>query len=73
MKDFKDIEKRLKNGKLPDSDMSKHRHKVWQKILQARRTRRKLVSLLSIPPYVWAVGSIIILLLFFIFMFLLKK
>lgn len=73
MKDFKDIEKRLLNGRLQDSDMSKHRHKVWQKILQARRARRKLVSFLSIPPYVWAVGSIIILLLFFIFMFLLKK
>ncbi len=73
MKDFKDIEKRLRNGKLPDSNMSKHRHKAWQKILQARRTRRKLVSFLSIPPYFWAVGSIIILILFFIFMFILKK
>ena len=73
MKDFKDIEKRLKNGNLPDSDMSKHRHKTWQKILQARRDRRKLVSFLSIPVYVWAIGSIIILMLFFIFMFILKN
>jgi len=73
MKDFKDIEKRLRNGKLPDSDMSKYRHKVWQKIVQDRRTRRKLVSFFSIPPYFWAVGSIIILILFFIFMFIIKK
>ena len=73
MKDFKDIEKRLRNGKLPDSNMSKHRIKVWQKLLQAQRNRRKLVSFLSISPSVWALGSIIILILFFIFMFLLKK
>jgi hypothetical protein len=73
MKDFQDIEKRLRNGKLPDSDMSKHRYKVWQTLLQAQRTRRKIISFLSIPPWIWAVGSIIILILFFIFMFLLKK
>jgi len=56
MKDFKDIEKRLRNGKLPDSDMSKHRIKVWQKLLQAQRNRRKLVSFLSISPSVWVLG-----------------
>jgi len=73
MKNFQDIEQRLRNGKLPDSDMSKRRYKVWQKILQGQRKRRKLISFLSMPPYVWAVGSIIILILFFIFMFILKK
>jgi hypothetical protein len=73
MKDYKDIEKRLRNGKLPDSDMSKHRYKVWQKLLQAQRGRRKMASFLSISPSVWALASIIILILLFIFMFMLKK
>jgi len=73
MREFKDIEKRLRNGRLPDSDMSKYRHKAWQKILQAQRARRKIISFLSIPPWVWAVASIIILILFFVFMLLLKK
>jgi hypothetical protein len=73
MKDYSDIEKRLRNGKLPDSDMSKHRYKVWQKLLRAQRGRRKLASFLSIPPSIWALASIVILILFFIFIFLLKK
>lgn len=73
MKEFQNIEKRLRNGKLPDRDMSKHRHKVWQRISHAQRARRKMISFLSIPPWVWAVGSIVILILFFVFMFLMKK
>jgi len=73
MKDFRDIEQRLRNGKLPANDMSRHRHKVWQGILQAKRIRRKMISVFSIPPYIWAVGSLIILILFFIFVFVLKK
>lgn len=73
MRDFKDIENRLRNGKLPDSNMSRHHHKVWRRILQAKRIRRKMISVFSIPPYIWAVGSIIILILFFIFVFVLKK
>jgi hypothetical protein len=73
MRDFRDIEKRLQDGKLSDSDMSRHRHKIWQRILQAQRSRRKIISFLSIPPSIWALASIIIIILFFIFMFLLKK
>lgn len=73
MKEFRDIEKRLLNGKLPDSDMSRHRPKVWQGILQAKRIPRKMLSVFSIPPYIWALASIIILVLFFIFIFIFKK
>ena len=73
MRDFSDIEKRLQNGKLPDSDMSKYRHNIWQRILQAQRSRRKIISFLSIPPSIWALASIIIIILFIVFMFLLKK
>jgi hypothetical protein len=73
MREFNEIEKRLQNGKLPDSDMSKHRHKSWQKILQAQRGRRKTISFLSIPPSIWALVSIIIVILFLVFMFILKK
>jgi len=73
MKNYIDIENKLRSGKLPDSDMSKHRMKVWQKIRQVQRQRRKFVSLFSIPPMVWAFGSIVIITILFVLLFLLKK
>jgi hypothetical protein len=73
MKEFQDIEKRLRDGKLPDSDMSKRRVKVWHKIAQTPRSRKEFILFSSLPPWIWAVGSMILLILFFIIMFLLKQ
>ena len=72
MKDLRDIEQRLRNGKLPDSDMS-YRHKfVWRKILLNQRARRKMRTPILLSPWVWALGSILVVLLFLFYVFYLK-
>ncbi len=73
MKDLKEIEQRLRSGRLPDANLTKHRPKIWNRIIQSRRGRRKTISIFSLPPYIWALASIAILVIFFILMFYLKK
>ncbi len=70
--DLKEIEDFLRNGKLPEKSLAQVQHKVWQKILIGQRQRRKLRVLSSLPPWTWALTSIILLLLCVIFMLLIK-
>lgn len=66
-KDIRDIEQRLRNGRLPDADLTQHRTKIWQRLIATKRTRRKFISIFTLPPYIWALVSIAIILGFFIF------
>ncbi|MFQ5605550.1 MAG: hypothetical protein ACE5HS_19950 [bacterium] len=71
-KKLHEIEKVLRNGKLPHKDLSGIREMNWQKILQAQRKRRKPQFFLSLPPWSWALASIVLILLCVVFMLLLK-
>jgi hypothetical protein len=71
-KHLKEIEDILRNGKLPDADTARLRHQVWQKLLRTQRERRKFKSLLKLQPWIWALASIILILLCVLIMMLLK-
>jgi hypothetical protein len=72
MKDLKDIEQKLRGGRLPDSDMT-HRHSfVWRKIIDTQRVKRREFLPFGGSPWVWALGSLIVILLFLIFIFMSK-
>lgn len=70
-KHLTEIEDILRNGKLPDSDLAPLRHQVWQQVLKAQRKRRKPKLPLKVPPWVWALASIILILLCVVVMLLL--
>lgn len=67
-----EIEKLLRNGKLPNKSTLQVRHKVWQQILSAQRERRTSKSLLKLPPWIWPMGSIILILLCLAYFLLMK-
>ena len=67
MKDFKDIEKKLRNGKLPDADMTKRQNQIWRRILLKQRKRRDVRKVFSLVPWIWAFASIIIIVIFLIY------
>ncbi|NIR51120.1 hypothetical protein GWO43_21165 [candidate division KSB1 bacterium] len=71
-KSLKDIEDTLRNGKLPHANLAQHRHKVWQRVLQAQRERRKSKLMLNLPPWIWVLASIVLILLCVIVMLLIK-
>ncbi len=58
-----EIEELLRNGKVPDADLSHLRHEAWQKLLAARRQRRRPKGFLRLPPWVWALASILLIVL----------
>ncbi|NQT26463.1 hypothetical protein HQ585_14010 [candidate division KSB1 bacterium] len=68
MKKLNDIERLLKESKLPDWDLSQSRHEMWHQILKKRRDRRRLGFLFRIRPWIWALMSIILIVLCFMFM-----
>ncbi len=72
-KDIQEIEQRLRNGRLPDADVSQHRMKIWRRLLTKKQTRRKTISIFSLPPYIWALASIAILVMFFLILFYFNK
>ena len=69
---LKDIEQVLRNGKLPDTDPSSLRQRVWQGVLSKQRGRRKPKAFLRLLPWTWALASIIVILLGILVIFLLK-
>ncbi|MFQ5637835.1 MAG: hypothetical protein ACE5IR_07535 [bacterium] len=69
-KHFKEIEDILRNGKLPDADSSELRHQVWQRVLQNQRQHRTSKLLLRLPPWIWVMASIILILLCILLMLL---
>jgi hypothetical protein len=70
-KDLHEVEELLRNGRLPDSDLPRVRHKVWQQVLAAQRKRRKAKTLLRLPPWIWALASITVILIGIIVIFFL--
>ena len=68
MKTLNNIEKLLKQSKLPDRDVSHSRHEMWHEILKRRRDRRRLGFLFRIRPWVWALMSIVLIALCILFM-----
>ena len=73
MKDLKDIEDILREAKLPDRDVSQEHHDVWHQIIDAQRKRRKKGFLSKIAPWIWALGSLLLILFCIFFMILLSK
>ena len=71
-KDLKAVENFLRNGKLPDKSSAKLQHEAWHKILNAQRQRRRSRRFLKLPPWTWALASIVLVLLCLIIIFLLK-
>lgn len=72
-KNLKEVEDLLRNGKLPDKDLARIRHQVWQKILKAQRERHQQPKmLLNLQPWIWFLASIILIILCLVLMFLLK-
>ena len=70
MKEFEDIEKMLKESKLPDRDTSSVRHEAWKHILRSRKEKREKPLIARIPPIGWALASFILILLCIFFMIL---
>ena len=73
MKNNRDIEKILKESRLPDRDMSSTGHEVWRRIIEARKTHGKRSPLSRMKPWVWALASILLILLCVLFMILLVR
>jgi hypothetical protein len=71
MKNNRDIEKILKESRLPDRDMSSTGHEVWTRIIESRKKRGKRSPFSRMKPWVWALASILLILLCVLFMVLL--
>ena len=73
-RDFRDLEDFLREAKPKDIDASEMRKKVWQKVISAQRKRRKTRVFWGIPPWVWTLGSLVlILLLIMAMLFIVEK
>lgn len=72
MKDLKEIEKLLRDSRLPDTDFTRNRHETWRKLIEAQRRRRKSHILPFVPPWIWALASLILLLLSILLMLWLR-
>lgn len=72
MSEFNDIEELLRNDNLPHRyDTGHMRHLNWQRVLQEHRQRRQLPFLFRIPPWIWSLASIMLIIVcIFIFMLL---
>jgi len=72
MKDLKNIEDMLRESRLPDTDFSKGRHDAWRHLIEAQRRRRKPRMLFFLPPWAWALASLVFLLLCLLVMMWMK-
>jgi hypothetical protein len=71
-KKITEIEEFLRSGRLPHADARSLRDRVWQKIVESRRTRRTPKLPLHLPPWIWALASIVLVLLCIIFILMMK-
>lgn len=62
-KDIHEIERLLREEKLPDQDTSQVKAHVWKKILEDHRKRQKQSLLLRIKPWFWSLASILLIIL----------
>ncbi len=58
-----DIEKTLQESRLEDQDTPKSLHEAWQQALNERQHRHPVPLLLKIKPWMWALASILVILL----------
>ena len=63
MRDLKNIEKMLRDARLPDAKNDEVRLKMWQTLLTQRRERLRRGLLYRIKPWMWALASIVFILL----------
>lgn len=63
MKPSIDIEKLLFESKLPDQKLSNAQHQIWQQILDERKKRHQLSIIFRIKPWMWALASVLLMLL----------
>jgi hypothetical protein len=73
MKNIKDIEKLLRDTKLPDRNMSHIQHEVWHRILNMQRERHKKIFLLRIKPWIWTLASLILIVICIFIMILISR
>ena len=73
MKDLNDIEAILKKAKPPDRDVSQLRHEAWHQIIDAQRERHAKGFFAKVTPWIWALASLILILLCIFFMIMLAK
>lgn len=67
MKNFSDIETLLRESRLPDKDVTHTRIDVWRDILKKRRDARRFGLLFRIRPWMWALASLLLIALCFLF------
>jgi hypothetical protein len=63
MRDLKNVEKILRDARLPDTKNDEVRLKMWQALLGQRRERQRRGLLYRIKPWMWALASIIFILI----------
>jgi len=73
MKDLQDIEKLLEKARPPDQDVSKTRHHIWQEILNRRKNKNRRGFPISLPPWIWVVASLALILICILFMIFIHK
>lgn len=73
MKNSEDIEKILREAKLPDRDMSQMRHEIWHHILKTRKKQRKQSFVSCVKPWILALASIVLIVICILLMILMKK
>ena len=69
MKDTKDIEELLKGARLPDRSSPKDRRDMWEQVLRRHKIKKSLW--LRIRPWIWALASILLILICILFMIML--
>ena len=72
MSDLKNIEEMLRESRLPDSDFSKNRSETWRRLIDAQRRPHKTRLLFALPPWLWALASLLLLLLSILLMLWLR-
>lgn len=73
MKKLEDIEKKLRNNNLPETDISSICFQEWQRILKTHKEKQKLSLIFKTTPWLWTLASILLIVLCIIIMFLLKN
>lgn len=63
MNSLNDIEKLLSDSKLPDQELPQTRNQIWHQILDERKKRHKLSMIFLIKPWMWALFSILLILM----------
>lgn len=71
-KKLQEIEDLLRNGKPPDKNFSRLRHNVWEKVVTSQRERRGSKLPMNLHPWILALTSIVIVLIFIVMIFFLK-